>query len=170
MINKTTIGTKSKFMENLTHDSYVIQACRITDVRYVTNLDKLLSIFEQKYFIVQGSEARKEYPYHPEDENMKLITDILYEMGANPEERKEIESEEEALRVINNGMDPLRQTIEEKDKTIEEKDKTIEEKDKTIGEQAKSLKEKDKTIEEQAKSFEEEIAELKRLLQKKQVE
>jgi septal ring factor EnvC (AmiA/AmiB activator) len=73
-------------------------------------------------------------------------------MGADPQKRKEIESEIEALRIINNIQDPLRQTIEK---------------------QAKSLEEKDKTIEEQAKSLEEmnkRIAELDRLLQDKQIE
>jgi hypothetical protein len=52
MLNKKPINAESEFIENLTHDSYVIQAGRITDVRYATNLDKLLSIFEQKYFVV----------------------------------------------------------------------------------------------------------------------
>ncbi|MDR2026130.1 MAG: hypothetical protein LBQ01_01050, partial [Prevotellaceae bacterium] len=69
MINKTPIEARSIFIENLTHDSYVIQAGRITDVRYSTNLDKLLSIFEQRYFVKKGSDVIKEYPYQPDDEN-----------------------------------------------------------------------------------------------------
>ncbi|MDR0699546.1 MAG: hypothetical protein LBG28_10075, partial [Tannerella sp.] len=36
MLNKKPINAKSKFIENLTHNSYVIQAGRITDVRYTT--------------------------------------------------------------------------------------------------------------------------------------
>ena len=159
MLNKTAIDAKSEFIENLTHDSYVIQAGRIADVRYTTNLDKLLSIFEQKYFIVEGSDVRKEYPYQPDDENMALITDVLYEMGADPQKRKEIESEIEALRIINNIQDPLRQTIEKQAKSLEKKDKTIEEKDKIIEEKDKSLEEMNKRI-----------AELDRLLQDKQIE
>jgi hypothetical protein len=152
MLSKTNFDAKSAFIELLTHDSYIIQAGRITDVRYTTNLDKLLSIFEQKYFIVEGSDVRKEYPYQPDDENMKLITDILYEMGADPEKRKEIENEIEALRIINNVKNPLRQTIERQAKSLEEKEKTIEEKDKETAE----LKEK--------------LAELERLLRDKQIE
>ncbi|MDR1558056.1 MAG: hypothetical protein LBS88_13655 [Tannerellaceae bacterium] len=152
MLNNTTIRAKSEFIENLTHDSYVIQAGRITDVRYTTNLGKLLSIFEQRYFIAEDSGARKEYPYQPDDENMKLITDVLYEMGADPRKRKEIEDEEEALRVYNLQFGNLIESIKEKDKTIEENKKTIEEKDKENAE----LKEK--------------LAELERLLRDKQIE
>ncbi|MDR2773556.1 MAG: hypothetical protein LBC19_02230 [Tannerella sp.] len=166
MLNKKPINAKSKFIENLTHNSYVIQAGRITDVRYTTNLDKLLSIFEQRYFIKEDSVARKEYPYQPDDEDMTLITDLLYEIGADPKEQKQIEDEEEALRIINNVKDPLKRSLEEKEKTIEEQAKSLEE-------QAKSLEEKDKTIEESKKKLEEQakkIAEMERLLQDKQIE
>jgi hypothetical protein len=159
MRNRRPIETRSQFIENLTHDSYVIQAGRITDVRYTTNLDKLLSIFEQRYFIKEGSDVRKEYPYQPDDENMTLITDILYEMGADPEKRKQIEDEEEALRIINNLKNPFKKTIAEKNKIIEEQNKTIEESKKTI-EDGK------KTIEEQTKK----LAEMERRFQNKQVE
>ncbi|MDR0757517.1 MAG: hypothetical protein LBF85_06710 [Tannerella sp.] len=123
MLNKTAIHAKSEFMENLTHDSYVIQAGRIADVRYTTSLDKLLSIFEQKYFIVDGSDVRKEYPYHPDDENMELITDLLYEMGADPEKRREIEDEIEMLRIIKNIQDTHNRTVEEQTRLLEEKDR-----------------------------------------------
>ncbi|MDR1339000.1 MAG: hypothetical protein LBK58_02960 [Prevotellaceae bacterium] len=152
MRDRKPINAKVEFIELLTHDSYVIQAGRITDVRYTTNLDRLLSIFEQNYFVIQGSDVMKEYHHQPDDENMTLITDILIEMAANSEERKKIEDEKEAMRVFNNAQDLYKKRIAEKDKALAEKDKSIEE-------QAKSIEEKDK-----------EIAELKRLLQDKQFE
>jgi hypothetical protein len=194
MRDRKPIDAKAEFIELLTHDSYVIQAGRIADVRYTTNLDRLLSIFEQNYFVVQGSDVMKEYHHQPNDENMTLITNVLTEMAANSEERKKIEDEKEALRVFNNALNEKNKTIEEKDKAIEEKDKTIEEdkkaleekdktieeKDKSIKERTKSLKEKDKSLKEKDKTIEEdkkalkekdrEIAELKRLLQDKQPE
>ncbi|MDR0699483.1 MAG: hypothetical protein LBG28_09760, partial [Tannerella sp.] len=132
MLNKKPINAKSKFIENLTHNSYVIQAGRITDVRYTTNLDKLLSIFEQRYFVKEDSVARKEYPYQPDDEDMTLITDLLYEIGADPKEQKQIEDEEEALRIINNVKDPLKKTIEEQAKSLEESKKKLEESKKKL--------------------------------------
>ncbi|MDR0384639.1 MAG: hypothetical protein LBH60_01025 [Prevotellaceae bacterium] len=116
MINNEPVNKKSAFVEKFTHDSYIIQTGRITDVRYTTNLDKLLSIFEQKYFIVEDSDTRKEYPYQPDDEIMTLITDLLYEMGADPQKRKEMENEKEALRVFNLHHGNLIKTVEEKEK------------------------------------------------------
>ncbi|MDR1338509.1 MAG: hypothetical protein LBK58_00360 [Prevotellaceae bacterium] len=159
MRDHATVNAKSEFIELLTHDSYVIQAGRITDVRYTTNLDRLLSIFEQNYFVVDGSDIMKEYHCPPGDENMKLITDILREMAANSKERREIEDEKEALRVFNNALNEKNKTIEEKEKTIEEDKKALEEKDKTI-------EEKDKENAE----LKERLAEMERLFRDKHPE
>jgi hypothetical protein len=146
MRSKQPVNARSKFIENLSHDSYVIQTSRITNVRCATKLDKLLSIFEQRYFVEADSDVRKEYPYQPDDEDMELITDILYEMGADPEKRKQIEDEKEALRIINNVKDPLKRAIEEKNKTIEEQTKSLKKKDKAIEKKDKTIEEKDRKI------------------------
>jgi hypothetical protein len=157
MLTKTTIEARSEFIENLTHDSYVIQAGRITDVRYTTNLDKILSIFEQRHFILHGSDVMKRYLYQPDDENMTLITDVLHEMGVDPETRKEIEDEKEALRVYNLQHDDLVKRIAEKEKEIEETKKRIEEKAKENTE----LKGENTALRER-------LAEMERLLRDKQ--
>jgi hypothetical protein len=173
MINKTPIDKKSEFIELLTNDSYVIQAGRITDVRYATNLDRLLSIFEQNYFVTSGSDVEKEYRYQPEDEDIALITGVLHEMICDPEERREIEGEREVLRIFNNVKNPLRQTIAKQAKALEEKDSALKEQAKAIKEQAKTIEGKDKALEEKDKNIEEQaktITELKRLLRDKQVE
>jgi hypothetical protein len=136
MLTNEAVSGRDDFIEKLTHDSYIIQAGRITDTRYVTRLEKLLSIFEQSYFVEEGSEAIKEYHYQPaaEDEEIMLITKTLHEMGVNPEERKLIEDEAEYIRSINDtyGVQIKEQAIalEESKKTIEEKEKALEEKDK----------------------------------------
>jgi hypothetical protein len=106
MTNKRTIDAKPELTGNFPNDSYIIQAGRIADVRYTTNLDKLLSIFEQRYFIDDRSDTRKEYPYQLDDENMELITDILYETGH--EQRKLLEDEKEFVRIINNIKYPVK--------------------------------------------------------------
>jgi cell envelope opacity-associated protein A len=156
-----------------------VQTNRITD-RYQTRLDKLLSIFEQTHF-TDDKRIVKQYEHEPDEEEVKLMTDILHHSGTDPEERKLIEIEQEAWRTINEMLagevEKYTEVIGEKDKVIEEKDKVIEEKDKlleekekvieettkVVGEQAKALDEKDKALEEQAK----EIEALKRLLNKK---
>ncbi|MDR0704650.1 MAG: hypothetical protein LBF88_06630 [Planctomycetaceae bacterium] len=122
MLTNETVNEKSDFVEKLTHDSYIIQAGRITDNRYVTSLEKLLSIFEQSYFVSDGSEALKEYRYQPlpDDEEIKLITETLHEMGVDPEERKLIENEAEYIRTID---DTYGYKIKELTEALEEKDK-----------------------------------------------
>jgi transcriptional regulator of heat shock response len=91
MINKTVITKKNRFIECLTHDSFVVQTARITD-RYQTRLDKLLSVFEQDHFI-DDKRVVKQYEHEPDEEEVKLITDILHHRGTEPEERKLIEIE-----------------------------------------------------------------------------
>ncbi|MDR2361756.1 MAG: hypothetical protein LBD91_03415 [Prevotellaceae bacterium] len=178
MINNEPIQAKSEFIENLTHNSYVIQAGRITDVRYTTNLDKLLSIFEQRHFIIENSDVMKAYPYQTDDENIDLITDILYEMGVDPKKRKEIEDEKEFLRVFNLQHDSFMKKLEDKEKTIEDKKKKLEEDKKQLEEKKKELEEKKKQLEEKKKenaekdkenaALKEKLAALERLLRDQQ--
>ncbi|TAE35009.1 MAG: hypothetical protein EAY66_10225, partial [Sphingobacteriales bacterium] len=97
--NKTTLLTKSDFVEKLTHDSYIVQVERI-DNKYQTKLDKLLSIFEQSNF-VDDKKIIKEFNHKVDIEEMKIATDILHHSGTNPVEKKKIEDEQEAIRTIN---------------------------------------------------------------------
>jgi hypothetical protein len=152
MIEGEIIEIKSRFIESLTHDCYVIQAKRITDKRYSTKLDKLLSLFEQNHFYSADSEVSKHYHPKSYDDDIQLITSVLNEMIANQKEREEIENEAEALRIIDDLFGKKnreqKQTIEEKDKIIEEDKIIIKEKDKALEEKDKALEEKDKIIEE----------------------
>jgi hypothetical protein len=184
IIDRKTVGERDDFVEKLTHDSYFIQIGRIANNRYSTHLEKLLSIFEQTYFVTDNSEVLKEYRYKPDIEEIKIITDILHEMGVDPEERKRIEDEAEFIRTIDDTygaqlkekdkiIEGKDKTIEGKDKIIEGKDKTIEGKDKTIEEKDKTIEEKDKTIDVQAKEnaeLKEKLAEMERILRNKQIE
>jgi hypothetical protein len=97
-VHKSPVNVKSPFIENLTHDSYVIQAGRITNERYGTKLNELLSLFGQAHFIREDSEVSKQYTYLSDDGDIRFITSVLNEMIANPQEREEIERE--ALRTI----------------------------------------------------------------------
>ncbi len=129
LINNKILDKKSRFIESLTHDSYVVQAKKIGQ-RYQSKLDKLLSVFEQRNFIGDG-EILKDYNYEADLEEVKLMADLLYKTGADAETRKQIAAEEEAWRSVNALMEnkdkAYKKTIEEKDKALEEKDKLIEE-------------------------------------------
>ena len=132
LMTNEVILQKSDFIEKLTHDCFVVQILRIQP-RLKSRLDLLLSVFEQNYFI-DDREIIKNYHYPVEDDVLREMLQILHHAGTDPDERLEIEKEQEALRVFEAGMQALKQTIVEKDKTIEEKDKVIEELRRKLGE------------------------------------
>jgi hypothetical protein len=123
LIDKKIIEGRSDFVEKLTHDSYIVQVNRITD-RYQTKLDKLLSVFEQTNF-VDDKKIIKEYHHYVDIDELKIATDILHHSGTNPEEKKKIETEQEAWRTVDAMTEGLRQKVEEQSKALTEKDQLI---------------------------------------------
>ncbi len=146
LINNSIIFEKCAFIESLTHDSYIVQIPRIKP-KLQSRLEDLLSLFEQVNF-VGDSEILKDYKYQINNETIKDMVDILHYAGTDPQERSEIEKEQEALRVYDLAYAPLKKEILLKDKIIKEKEKTIEEKEKAIEEKEKALQESLKIIEE----------------------
>ncbi len=144
LINKRIIEQKSDFVEKLTHDSFIVQVHRITD-RYQTSLDKLLSVFEQNYF-VDENKITKQFSHPTDTEEVKILTDILHHSGTNPEERKKIEIEQEAWRTVNAMFESkekeLMKKLNEKDRALDEKVKALNEKDRLIEELRRKLGEK----------------------------
>ncbi|GIV44244.1 MAG: hypothetical protein KatS3mg035_1367 [Bacteroidia bacterium] len=142
----------------MTHDSYIVQVERITS-RYQTRLDKLLSLFEQSYFI-GDSKIIKEYPYPIDDEEIKLTAKILHYSGTNPGERKLIEMEQEAWRSVNAMFEDKEKkyikALEETRKELEEEKKRAEEEKKRAEEEKKRAEEKERLLEEEKKRAEEE--------------
>lgn len=136
-VNKTILETKSDFIEKLTHDSFIVQVDRITD-RYLTRLDKLLSIFEQRNF-VDDKKITKEFNHLVDSEDLKVTTEILHFAGTNIDERKKIETEQEAWRTVNAMFEDKEKKYK---KELDEKDKALTEKDKIIEELKRKLNEK----------------------------
>ncbi len=158
MINDKVLETKNDFIEQLTHDSYIVQVKRITG-RYKSRLDKLLSVFEQSNFI-DDTETIKEYHYPVEnDEEMKKVMDILHHSGIDPETRKAIEAEREAWRSVNAMFEEEKRAFEKKlqEKEVEllEKNEVITEHEKVITEHEKVITEKEQVLEAQRKLIEE---------------
>jgi hypothetical protein len=139
LVNQTVLLAKSDFVEKLTHDSYVVQVGRITD-RYQTRLDKLLSLFEQAHF-VDEKQIVKQFNHAIDEDGVKLMADILHYTGTDPEEKRRIETEQEAIRTINVMLEGyVRQLAEttralnETEKALSESKKIVDEKDKLIAE------------------------------------
>jgi hypothetical protein len=148
LIMDVILDTKSEFVEKLTHDSFVVQVERITD-RYQTRLDKLLSIFEQKYFIDERK-VLKEFAHDVDIEEMKLAMDILHHAGVTPEERAKIEAEREAWRTIQamfgEQEEELMKTLEELDeakKALNETSQALNETSQALNETSQALTEKE---------------------------
>ncbi len=137
LIDKKIIDGKSDFVEKLTHDSFVVQVNRITG-RYQTRLDKLLSIFEQTNF-VDDKKIIKEFNHEVDIDELKIATDILHHSGTNPEEKKKIETEQEAWRTVNAMTEELRQKVKEQDKALTEKDHQLMELKRQMEELKKQL-------------------------------
>lgn len=125
LVNNTKIETKCDFIEKLTHDSYVVQVERITD-KYQTKLDKLLSLFEQKHF-VDDRKIVKEFTHEIDNEDIKLTTDILHFSGTNTEERKKLETEQEAWRTVDAMTGDLRVKLENQLKINDDMKRELEE-------------------------------------------
>ena len=153
LIDKKVIDEKSDFIEKLTHDSFVVQVNKISN-RYLTRLDKLLSVFEQTNF-VDDKKIVKEFNHQTDIEEVELITGILHHSGTNPEERKKIETEQEAWRTVDAMAESLREKVEEQSKAIKEKDQALTEKNQALTEKDQALIEKDKLIAELLKKLNE---------------
>ena len=147
MLTNETIDKRSTFIERLTHDSYVVQVERIGG-KHQTRLEKLLTLFEQAHFVDENG-IIKNYPYDVDEEEFRLMVDILHHAGADPKARKEIETEKEAWRTVNamfeirerELMDELEKERQEKLQREEELEKERQEKEKREEELEKALKE-----------------------------
>jgi hypothetical protein len=151
LVTKNIIVKKSDFVEKLTHDSFIVQVDRITN-NYQTRLDKLLSVFEQNYF-TDDKRITKQFSHPTDTEDVKILTDILHHSGTNPEERKLIETEQEAWRTVNAMFEDkekeLLKELRDTKKALDEKDKALDEKDKALDEMAKQLEELKRKLGEQ---------------------
>jgi chromosome segregation ATPase len=124
-------------------------------------LEKLLSVFEQRYFVDDGTIV-KQYKYESDIEELKLITKILHYVGTDPSERKKIADEEEAWRTIGAYMQDLRRKaarlekeLEKNAKVLQDTQKELEEKDRVLEENAKVLEENAKVLQDAQKELEE---------------
>jgi len=136
MLNNSVLETKERFVELLTHDSYIIQAPRINiNNAPQTRLENILSVFEQKHFVEEDKEVTINYKYPINDAAVKKMVDALHYIIADPEERKELDADVDwQSHEYHTTGKLLRQEEElaEKDRTIAEKDRELTEKDREL--------------------------------------
>ena len=144
LINKKIITQKSDFVEQLTHDCFIVQVDRITN-KYQTKLDKLLSVFEQSNFL-DDTQITKEYNHNTDLEEVEIITSILHYTGTNPTEKRKIEVEQEAWRTVEamfeERAEKLIKELSDSKKALLASEKELIEREKLIQELRKKLEEK----------------------------
>jgi len=133
IINGGKVENKNPFIESLTHDAYFIQIPRIKREMYadwenISDLMKMLSIFEQDYFVDKN--FLKNYPYSTTDKNIKKMVDTLAYIAADPKVRRAME--EEYWATLNETL--WKQTIAEQSNALTQKDNTLAEQAKIIAE------------------------------------
>jgi len=138
IINGGKVENKSPFIESLTHDAYFIQIPRIKSEMYANwvktnNLLKMLSIFEQDYFVDKN--FLKKYPYPTTDKNIKKMVDTLEYIAADPKVRRAMEEEYWAMQ--NEVL--WKQTIEEQSNALAQKDNALQIANERIAELERKL-------------------------------
>jgi hypothetical protein len=150
MLDSRILKTREDFVELLTHDAFIIQAPRIITSDFPkTNLERLLSLFEQKNFVDDNKTMN--YKYTPTDPIHKKMVEVLHYYGTDPEERKKIENEAYWMRFEESNTGALMKAL----KKIERKDKEIESKVKEIESKVKEIESKDKKLMEIAQKMKE---------------
>ena len=152
VIARRELHVKSEFIECLTHDSYVVQIPRI-EGKSRSRLEKMLNIFEQNDFYDKtGILKQYRHDLDYDDQDIRLMVEILCHVASNPENREEIELEWRSKEFLDDYLQQKKEFALQK-QAIEEKDKAIEEKDKVLEENKKALEEKDKENEELRKQL-----------------
>ena len=144
LINHVAIATKNDFIELLTHDSYIVQVNRVGG-RYQTRLDKLLSLFEQRYF-VGDNKVLKEYLHQLDDPSIANMTDILHYLATDPSEKEKIDVEVEANRTFDELFGESIQTITEQKQVIAQQEQALAEKEQVITQKDEALAEKEQVV------------------------
>jgi hypothetical protein len=90
------IMNKSPFIESLTHDAYFVQVPRINrdtyaDWKKCSELIKMLSLFQQDYFVDEN--FLKKYPYPITNKNIKKMVETLEYIANDPKIRRIMQEE-----------------------------------------------------------------------------
>jgi hypothetical protein len=143
LMTKQPITAKEDFAEQLTHDCIIIQTPRIHG-SIQTELDALLSLFEQNYF-VDDYHHFKSYIQPLDNKNIRRMAMTLSYVAGSNETRKAMEAEESMRRIVEGRFNKEMQTIRYE---LKQKDKVIAENQQALAENQQALAEKDKQIAE----------------------
>ena len=123
-VTKKELKLRIPFADYLTHDSHIVQLGRITG-KMQTRVEKVLSVFEQRYFIDDETKISKKYPHKTDDKIVNLMLEILEHACSDSEQRKKIETEWLSYEILNSMVLDSKKTIAAKNREIATKNKKI---------------------------------------------
>jgi hypothetical protein len=154
------IKNRSPFIESLTHDGYFIQVPRIkrnvfTEWGKCSELEQMLSLFEQDFFTEEN--FYKRYPYPLTNKNIKKMIATLEYIAADPKVRRAMQEEywaaqneiiwESQLATITKEKVAIAKELAANKKENAAKDKKLAAKDEKLAAKDEELAEKNKKIE-----------------------
>ena len=148
LATNTKIEEKEDFIENLTHDSFIIQVQSLCSP-YNSEIEKFLAIFDQTEkqendHILEIKES--EYPKH-----YKKLLRRLQKAALESKLRKDMDIEDEIIEDLEN----LERVIEKQEIALSEKDNELSEQSNQLSEQSNQLSEQSNQLSEQSKIIEE---------------
>ena len=155
------VNRKDDFIEQLSHDCFVVQVPCLPQIAQ-TKLEKMLSVFNQRWVFDKDSRWLMRYSDKADDEDQSLIVNRL----ALAAESEEIQSNIFAEETFEASLD---QAFREKERIIEQKELVIEQKELVIKEQEMALEAERQKAETERQKNEEllrRIVELERLMKK----
>ncbi|MFN0037529.1 MAG: hypothetical protein ACKVUS_20905 [Saprospiraceae bacterium] len=155
---------KDDFIENLSHDCYVVQI-RNLPPQMRSKLEKLLSVFDQKWVFDQDQKWLLKYPSDGDDADMRLILKRLSLAAESPVMKEQIRVEEEFDTSMENVLraneiiiaqneiiiEQKKAVIEQKEAVIEQKEAVIEQKEAVIEQKEAVIEQKEAVIEQKEK-------------------
>lgn len=153
LLTKKPLAEREEFIEQLTHDCIIIQTPLI-ESSVKTELEALLSIFEQRYFIDRSGHLKK-YSLPLENENVRRMMLALTYIGASEEGRHDMEVEESVRRIVEGEFDEemqeIRVELRKKNRQLAEQSEQIAEQSEQLAEQAKLIAELQARLAEERK-------------------
>ncbi len=156
LINQKVIQQKHAYIEQLTHDCFIIQIERLPDVAR-TKLGKALSVFNQNYIIDDGrilsvDERRMDDELQKAIANrLSLILDddkMLKKMIVEDEYESAYEDQVRAVQEKQEQLQEKQEQLQEKQEQLKEKQEQLDKQQEMLNEQKEKLEAQERLIEE----------------------
>ncbi len=147
------IFEKDEFIENLSHDCFVVQIPNLQGETR-TKLERILSVFNQQWIFDKEQRWLLQYNGETQDEDLSPIIKRLSLAVESREVREKIKVEETFDHSMDKALREKEQIIEQKDALIEQKEAMLEQKEAMLEQKEAVISEKDAEIERLKKMLE----------------